>query len=90
MFAFMTFKNEDDAKAVIESTEPHTINGDTVTVTYSTPDRAANQAGPRKSIIAAFEDHMQQFVDQVFAGQFGKVEAIPEIVGNVEVTSMRD
>jgi len=71
MYAFLTFKHEDDARALMESTEPHTINGDTVSVAYSTTDVKPNNAGQKKSLLAAFEDHMQQFVDQVFAGQFG-------------------
>jgi len=69
MYAFLTFDEEDDARALIESTQSHTIHGDTLNVAYASPIQ--KDAGPRKSLTASFQDIMDQFVENVYYGKFG-------------------
>ena len=72
MYAFLTFDEEEDARALVESTEAHTIQGDTLNVDYASP---IQKDGPRsnKSPESAFNDTMDQFVEQIYYGKLGKM-----------------
>jgi len=68
MYAFLTFEDEDEARSLVESTQSHTIHGDTLNVAYASP---IQKSEPRKSLTVAFQDVMDQFVENVYYGKFG-------------------
>ena len=45
MYAFITFQNEADAQALVESEHSITINGETLTVAYATPPPGKEKEG---------------------------------------------
>lgn len=79
-FAFLTFDDENDARALVESSQPHLVHGDTLNVMFASP---IQKAGEKKSADAAFNEMMDTFMGQAFTGKFGndKPRSSSESVG---------
>jgi len=67
MYAFLTFDNEEDARSLVESSKPHLVKGDTLNVAFASPIQ--KDSGPRKPADEAFNELIDQFVGQAFAGK---------------------
>lgn len=67
MFAFVTFDDENDARSLVESSKPHMVKGDTLNVAFASPIQ--KDSGPRKPAEEAFNETIDQFIGQSWAGK---------------------
>ena len=72
MYAFLTYDDEDDARALVDSRKSHTVNGDTIDVAYASPIN--KDVGPRKHPEDAFNDLVDKFIGDAFNGRMSKTQ----------------
>jgi len=69
MYAFLTYDDEKDARALIESSKPHIIHGDTLNVAFASP--IVKDGNKSKSPHGYFDDMMTQYMNRAMDGYFG-------------------
>ena len=70
MYAFLTYDDEKDARALIESSKPHIIHGDTLNVAFASP--IVKDGNKSKSPHGYFDDMMTQYMNRAMDGYFGE------------------
>ena len=70
MYAFLTFEDEDDARALVESTKPHLIHGDTLNLAFASP--MVKDGNKKKTAHGYFDDMMTQYMQRAMDGYFGR------------------